>query len=85
MANAGNPETARQRDTLRNFLMNTVLYYSSELSLEENLEEQIVRARRASMDRSIVSYDITTGIDFSKPRKTGETLAKVLFEQDISK
>lgn len=49
------------------------------------LEEQIANSRKVSPDGSSITYDLTSGIDFSKPRKTGEALAKVIYEQDVSK
>lgn len=65
--------------------MDTLVYYAGVKRLDENIEGEIERARRTSMDGSTVTYDLTSGVDFSKPRRTGEALAKVLFEQDISK
>lgn len=49
------------------------------------LEDQIANARKATVGGSDIVYDLTSGVDFSKPRKTGEALAKVIFEQDVSK
>lgn len=37
------------------------------------------------MNGAVVVYDLTSGIDFSNPRKTGEALARVIFEQDVSR
>lgn len=56
-----------------------------EYNLENMLEEQIANSRKVSPDGSTTTYDLTSGIDFSKPRMTGEALAKVIYEQDVSK
>lgn len=53
--------------------------------MENTLEEEIANSRKVSPDGSSITYDLTTGIDFSKPRRTGEALAKVIYEQDVSK
>lgn len=36
------------------------------------------------MDGSVTTYDLTSGVDFSKPKNVGEALAKVIFEKDVS-
>ena len=38
-----------------------------------------------SEDNTLVTYDLTNGVDFSHPRKTAEALSKVFFENDASK
>lgn len=53
--------------------------------LADFLTEQILNTRKVSMDGSKVTYDLSSGVDFSKPRKTGEALASVIFDQDVSK
>lgn len=46
------------------------------------LIQQIENARKMSPDNSLVSYDLTSGVDFSHPRKTAEALAAVFFQKD---
>ncbi len=38
-----------------------------------------------SEDNSLVTYDLTNGVDFEHPRKTAEAFAKVFFETDAKK
>ena len=38
-----------------------------------------------SEDSSLVSYDLTNGVDFKHPRKTAEAFAQVFFETDAVK
>lgn len=49
---------------------------------EEELKSQIKDTRKVSEDGSLVTYNLTKGIDFSNPRKTAEALAEVFFEMD---
>jgi len=51
-------------------------------SEEEALEARILAARKLSLDGSRAVYDLT-GIDFSKPRRTAEAIARVVWEQDV--
>lgn len=53
--------------------------------LKQDLERQILNTRKMSADNTLVTYDLTSGVDFSHPRKTAETLARVFFENDASK
>ena len=53
--------------------------------MSKKLEEQILSVRKMAMDNSIVTYDLTSGVDFSHPHKTAEALSKVFFENDASK
>lgn len=53
--------------------------------MTNNLEEQILAARKMSTDNSMVTYDLTHNVDFSHPRKTAEAFAKVFFETDAVK
>lgn len=53
--------------------------------MNDLLREQIVSCRRSYPERSLVVYDLTTGVDFSKPRETAEALADVFFHMDASK
>lgn len=50
---------------------------------ERELEARIRRARRASLDGTRVVYDLTTGMDFSKPRRAAEAIADVLWNEDV--
>lgn len=49
---------------------------------EEDLKSLIRGTRKVSDDGSLVTYNLTKGIDFSHPRKTAEALAEVFFEMD---
>ncbi len=53
--------------------------------METNLKSQIKSFRKVSIAGTKVTYDTTNGVDFSKPRKTAEVFAEVLFEEDVSK
>lgn len=50
--------------------------------MDVDLNNQIENARSMSVDNSVVTYDLTNGVDFSHPRKTAEALAKVFFQED---
>src|SRR2546427_11059111 len=52
-------------------------------SAEETLEAGIRAARKLSMDGTRAIYDLTSGVDFSKPRRTAEAIARVVWEQDV--
>ena len=49
---------------------------------EEALEPRIRAARKLSLDGTRAIYDLTSGIDFSKPKRTAEAIAQVVWEQD---
>jgi hypothetical protein len=51
-------------------------------SAEESLKARIRAARTLSSDGTKVIYDLTSGIDFSKPRRTAEAIAQVIWYQD---
>jgi len=51
-------------------------------SAEEDLETSIRSVRKVSLDGTKAVYDLTSGIDFSRPRRTAEAIAKVVWEQD---
>jgi hypothetical protein len=53
--------------------------------MNEEIKEQIANSRSVYPDRSLVVYDLTTGVDFTKPRVTAEALAEVFFNMDVSK
>lgn len=69
---------------LQNVIMSKIVPITSVFDMGDNLEEQILNARKVAMNGSDVVYDLTSGVDFSKPRKTSEALAKVIFEKDVS-
>src|SRR5256885_7053131 len=52
-------------------------------SAEETLEAGLRAARKLSMDGTRAIYDLTSGVDFSKPRRTAEAIARVVWEQDV--
>ncbi len=52
------------------------------MSIEDKLVSAIEGSRKVSQDGALVTYDLTTGIDFSNPKKAAEALAKVFFESD---
>jgi hypothetical protein len=51
-------------------------------SAERSLEARILTSRKLSLDGTRAIYDLTWGIDFSKPRRTAEAIARVVWEQD---
>lgn len=53
-----------------------------EETTDKNLRAQIENSRSKLIDNSLVTYDLTTGVDFSHPRKTAHSLAEVFFEED---
>lgn len=53
--------------------------------MEDELKNQILGTRRMSPDNTVVTYDLTSGVDFKHPRKTAEALSEVFFETDASK
>jgi len=55
----------------------------SESSAEETLETQIRAARKLSLDGARATYDLTRGIDFSRPRRTAEAIARVVWDEDV--
>lgn len=52
------------------------------MATEEDLRSIIESSRKASEDGSIVTYDLTKGMNFSNPRKAAEALVSVFFEKD---
>ena len=54
------------------------------MATEGDLESVIAGSRKVSEDGSMVTYDLTKGVDFSNPRKTAEALAKVFFQKDAA-
>lgn len=49
---------------------------------EEPLEARVRAARKLSLDGTRAIYDLTSGIDFSKPKRMAEAIAQVVWEQD---
>ncbi len=49
---------------------------------DNELKSSILASRKESEDGTIVTYDLTEGVDFSNPAKTAEALAEVFFEKD---
>jgi hypothetical protein len=52
-------------------------------SESETLEAGIRARRRLSLDGLRAIYDLTSGVDFSKPRHTAEAIAQVVWEEDV--
>jgi hypothetical protein len=52
-------------------------------SSSEALDMRIRAARKLSLDGDKAIYDLTSGIDFSKPRRTAERIAQVVWEEDV--
>lgn len=52
------------------------------MAIEDELVSAIEGSRKVSQDGSLVTYDLTSGMDFSNPKKAAEALAKVFFESD---
>ncbi|AKA47823.1 hypothetical protein IX51_00575 [uncultured archaeon] len=55
------------------------------MSTDERLVEAIKKSRKVSQDESLVTYDLTEGVDLSNPRNVAEALATVFFEEDAEK
>ena len=47
------------------------------------LEQRIRQARHMSIDGTTALYDLTYGIEFSKPRQSAEAIARVLWREDV--
>ena len=52
------------------------------MSAEDKLKTIIEKSRKASQDGSLVTYDLTTGVDFSNPKAVAKVLSQVFFEKD---
>ncbi len=59
-----------------------VFQYLQKMNSDDQLTRAIVSRRKVSDDGSLVTYDLTNGIDFSHPKKTAQALADVFFESD---
>lgn len=49
---------------------------------EDPLEREIRASRKASSDGATVVYDLRFSVDFSKPRRTAEAIARVVWDED---
>lgn len=52
------------------------------MSAEEKLKSVIESSRKISQDGSLVTYDLTAGVDFSKPKAVAKALSEIFFEKD---
>jgi hypothetical protein len=52
------------------------------MTSETDLKTKIVASRKVSSDGNLVTYDLTRGIDFSKPKVIAEALSMAFFETD---
>ncbi|WP_393971206.1 hypothetical protein OXIME_001464 [Oxyplasma meridianum] len=52
------------------------------MSAEEELKSIIESSRKISQDGTLVTYDLTSGIDFSNPKAVAKALSDVFFEKD---
>ena len=46
---------------------------------EDKLKSDIEKCRKVSQDGSMVTYDLTSGVDFSNPKLVAKELAEVFF------
>ena len=49
---------------------------------DDKLKSDIEKCRKVSGDGSMVTYDLTSGVDFSNPKHVAKELAEVFFEKD---
>ena len=49
---------------------------------DDKLKSDIEKCRKVSGDGSMVTYDLTSGVDFSNPKLVAKELAEVFFEKD---
>ncbi len=54
------------------------------MSVNSSLPEIIEKSRKISEDGSMVTYDLTSGVDFSNPARVARSLADVFFSKDAS-
>jgi hypothetical protein len=57
------------------------LQYMS-MSIEDEIKSVIEKSRKVSQDGSLVTYDLTAGVDFSNPKAVAKALSQVFFEKD---
>ena len=79
------PLTILPRDAERYSLAEVFYDFLESEYMETDLKSRIKSSRKVSIAGTKVTYDTTNGVDFSKPRKTAEAFAEVLFEEDVSK
>ncbi len=60
----------------------TVFQYLRDMGSDDQLMQSIASRRKVSDDGSLVTYDLTSGVDFSNPKKAAKALADVFFESD---
>lgn len=53
--------------------------------MEDSLVEAIRSSRKEFLHDHKVTYDLTHSVEISNPRKVAEALARVVFEEDVSK
>ena len=49
---------------------------------EDKIKSAIESSRKVSSDGSLVTYDLTKEVDFSKPKIVAKALSRVFFEKD---
>ncbi|MEM0157374.1 MAG: hypothetical protein QXN26_04835 [Thermoplasmataceae archaeon] len=49
---------------------------------EDELKSVIENSRKVSEDGTLVTYDLTTGVDFSNPKLVAKILSEVFFDRD---
>ena len=52
-------------------------------SPSESVASQVRAARKLSPDGTKAIYDLTSSVDFSKPKRTARAIAQVLWEEDV--
>ncbi|MEM0155279.1 MAG: hypothetical protein QW597_01580 [Thermoplasmataceae archaeon] len=52
------------------------------MTYEEDIKDKIIASRKMSDDGDLVTYDLTKGIDFSRPKAVAEALSMAFFEKD---
>ncbi len=50
---------------------------------ESELEGRVRAVRKLVLDGSEAIYDLRFGVDFSKPRRTAEAIARVVWQEDV--
>ena len=51
---------------------------------EKNLKSAIENSRKISDDGSLVTYDLTKGVDFSDPKSVARIISDVFFEKGFN-
>ncbi len=55
------------------------------MSTEDSIKSSIENSRKVSEDGSLVTYDLTSGVDFSNPKNVAKIISEVFFEKDALK